>query len=136
MEKIFSNQILIKQELNQIKDILLQPEKLSQWNPAILRVTKLAEDTVSIQRNIKAVNETEVIKIRQTAEKVIYQSFGGRLIYQLEFHLQTINESTLVEEQFYLTEATKLPMGLLAPIAKNAFNQNLTALKRIAEISK
>lgn len=65
---------------------------------------------------------------------IIYHSTEGRLEYDLEFQIESGNSLTQVMETFFVdTEHTKIPIKLLAPIAKHAFAENLNLLGRLVE---
>jgi len=133
MKKLFTNSVLVKAQSNEVKRILLDSMSLIKWNPAITEITKIDDKTFSIHRDVEALNRDEVISISEAKNQIIYSSTGGRLEYQLMFSLIGEDKFTVIKEVFYMSDETKLPMVLLKPIAKNAFNSNLIQLKEIIE---
>ncbi len=133
MKKLFTNSVLVKAQSNEVKRILLDPMSLIKWNPVIAEITKIDDKTFAIHRDVEALNKDEVISISPVENQIIYSSTSGRLEYQLIFSLIEENLFTSIKEVFYTSDETKLPMVLLKPIAKNAFNSNLIQLKEIIE---
>jgi len=135
MKKLFTNEILINADKETVQQFLLQATNLLKWNWAIGTVEEIRPNIYFIQRNVEAVNQTATVEIRSEGEKVIFESTQGKLEYLFVFELSNVNGLTRVKETFYPTNNTNLPLVLLAPIAKNAFNKNLAALKSILELN-
>jgi len=135
MKKLFTNLIVIEGKRDKVVEILLNIAELSTWNPAIVATKKLTVDSFEIYRH-DGINLHEIITVRETADGVTYDSTGGKLEYRLEFSLLNEAGYTKVTENFYVSGKTKLelPLTLLSPIAKHAFNQNLDFLKKFSEL--
>lgn len=129
MKKLFTNETLIETSKETVKNLLLNAEQLYRWNPAIAQIKPLTANNFVVYRQITAINPTEKLIISQVEDKVIYQSIGGNLEYQLIFELNAQAQATSLKETFYASENNNLPLTLFAPIAKNAFNRNLESLK-------
>jgi len=136
MQELFTNSLLIKVQTETLAKILLDMSSLMQWNPGIAEVSELSEDSFAIHRTVAALNKNEIITLSQTDNQIIYQSTGGKLAYQLIFTLSGVKNYTTVVEKMFVADKNNLnlPLTLLGPIAKHAFNQNLQSLKEIAEI--
>lgn len=133
MKKLFTNEALIKTFKETVKNSLLNVEQLYRWNPAIAQIKPLTDNSFVIYRQVAAINSVEKLTISQVEDKVIYQSTGGKLEYQLIFELNVQKEATILKETFYVSENSDLPLILFAPILKNAFNRNLKSLKILLE---
>ncbi|WP_119326523.1 hypothetical protein [Companilactobacillus musae] len=133
MKKLFTNEALIKTFKETVKNSLLNVEQLYRWNPAIAQLKPLTDNSFVIYRQVAAINSVEKLTISQVEDKVIYQSTGGKLEYQLIFELNVQKEATILKETFYVSENSDLPLILFAPILKNAFNRNLKSLKILLE---
>lgn len=133
MEKLFQNEILIKANKASVQQFLLTAPNWLKWNWAIGKIDKVGENTYSIHRDVDALNKDEIVEIKAVDNKVICQSTTGRLEYQLVFEIIEQAGFTRVTEALYQTNNLQLPLKLLAPVAKHAFNQNLQALKNLLE---
>lgn len=136
MEKpLFSNVISIKSSKEKISLFLKNPETLLKWIPDIIQVQPIGNNNFSIYRTDSALNKNEEISVSSKNDTIYYESTGGKLKYTLIFNLTSKNATTLLEENFYLSENehSHLPLKLLMPIAKHAFNSNLQSFKRIIE---
>lgn len=131
---LFQNTVTTPVPADRLRTVLTQPEKLPLWNPAITGVTPDNAD-VLITRRPPALNVHERVSITTTAEQVIYQSTEGQLAYRLSFTLKQAAGLTTLTETLQVGETSPLrvPLGLLAPIAKQAFARNLQSLVAIAE---
>lgn len=88
----------------------------------------------TVHRAKGALNHFETIQVENKGDKIIYRSTKGRLEYDLEFQIESGDSLTQVMETLFVdTEHTKIPIKLLAPIAKHAFSENLSNLGRIIE---
>lgn len=135
MKKLFENEILIKADKDTVKKFLLEVPNLLKWNWAIGNIKEIGERTYAIHRNVNALNKDEIVEIKQNnGDEIIFQSTTGTLEYQLVFQLNEESGFTRITEQLYPTNDLKLPLALFAPIVKNAFNQNLHALKSLLEL--
>lgn len=133
MKELFNNQITIQSNSERIKQVLLDGLKLKIWNPSIMTVDKLEKNTYEIRRN-EGPNRYEKIIVKSKQYRVIYQSTGGYLEYKIEFDIKDYGDLTDVRETFLInSERSRFPIKLLTPIAKNAFNHNLTSLKLILD---
>lgn len=133
MNTLFQNTITASVSADRLRTVLTQPEKLPLWNPAITRVTPDNADFL-ITRRPPALNVHERVTLTTTADQVIYQSSEGQLAYHLRFTLHQGADQTTLTEILQVEEAIKrhVPLGLLAPIAKQAFARNLQRLVTIA----
>lgn len=134
MKKLFSNFILIRTNQTDLEQLLLNAFELSKWNYAISNIEKIKPQTYAIQRNQPAANQAEEVRVFKEDDRVIYDSTGGRIKYRLEFSFLENLEKIELRENFFVTSDTLIfPETLFTPIIKHAFNQNLQALKRLAE---
>ncbi|CCG89435.1 hypothetical protein AAHB41_02075 [Pediococcus pentosaceus] len=135
MKKLFINTIFIQSNLERLSTILKSPQNLSKWVPDINSVSP-KDDYFLISRSSSALNNFEKISVTSQDNSIIYTSTGGRLEYELHFDLTNKDDKTLVEQTLLVDETlTKLPLTLLAPIAKHAFHENLSSLERLIAIS-
>lgn len=135
MKKLFTNTIFIQSNLERLSTILKSPQNLSKWVPDINSVSP-KDDYFLISRSSSALNTFEKISVTSQDNSIIYTSTGGRLEYELHFDLTNKDDKTLVEQTLLVDETlTKLPLTLLAPIAKHAFHENLSSLERLITIS-
>ncbi|WKF71334.1 hypothetical protein QYM39_01330 [Pediococcus pentosaceus] len=135
MKKLFTNTIFIQSNLERLSTILKSPQNLSKWVPDINSVSP-KDDYFLISRSSSALNTFEKISVTSQDNSIIYTSTGGRLEYELHFDLTNKDDRTLVEQTLLVDETlTKLPLTLLAPIAKHAFHENLSSLERLITIS-
>ncbi|KRN03251.1 hypothetical protein FD13_GL000031 [Levilactobacillus senmaizukei DSM 21775 = NBRC 103853] len=132
MNKLFTNQVLITADRATVHAILADAQQLLTWNPAISSVAGNGHQ-FRIDRTTAALNQHELLTITTTPNQVIYDSTGGRLVYQLRFHLTSVTDQTLIEEELWTADGSHLPLKLLAPIAKQAFAANLNQLRRLIE---
>ena len=133
MRQLFTNSVVIKGSKKMIGEFLSQAGLLMKWNPAISDVKKIGENSFAIHRDGDALNKDEIISITKTNGRIVYTSTDGKLEYRLVFDLTDENGQTLVKEAMLITNENylHLPLTLLAPIAKYAFNQNLNILRQI-----
>lgn len=135
MKKLFTNTIFIQSNLERLSTILKSPQNLSKWVPDINSVSP-KDDYFLISRSSSALNNFEKISVTSQDNSIIYTSTGGRLEYELHFDLTNKDDRTLVEQTLLVDGTlTKLPLTLLAPIAKHAFHENLSSLERLIAIS-
>jgi hypothetical protein len=135
LKKLFTNTIFIQSNLERLSTILKSPQNLSKWVPDINSVSP-KDDYFLISRSSSALNNFEKISVTSQDNSIIYTSTGGRLEYELHFDLTNKDDKTLVEQTLLVDETlTKLPLTLLAPIAKHAFHENLSSLERLIAIS-
>jgi len=135
MKQLFTNKIMINQKKNKVINLLMSVNDLPTWNPAIIDIRKLSDNSFAIHRNGDALNTDEVISINNEVDKIIYYSTGGRIEYQLIFELTGMSDQTLITESFYLEETSRIwmPVTILIPVAEKAFNQNLNTLKLLLD---
>ncbi|WP_407886415.1 SRPBCC family protein [Levilactobacillus sp. N40-8-2] len=136
LEPLFQNSATTRAHRERLRTILTHPENLPLWDAEIVEVNPEA-DGFRILRRSPALNTEEHVTVRTTPNKVIYQSQGGRLAYQLVFTLGSAASQTTITEALTVPTTDKLPvpLRLLAPIAKQAFAQNLQAFVTLAESS-
>ncbi|AYE37813.1 hypothetical protein D1B17_03855 [Companilactobacillus zhachilii] len=134
MEKLFQNEILIKADKNSVQQFLLTAPNWLKWNWAIGKIEPVAKNTYAIHRDVDALNKDEIVEIKALNNKIVCKSTTGRLEYQLIFELAEQAGLTKITETLYPTNNLHLPLTLLAPIAKHAFNQNLQVLKDLLEV--
>lgn len=134
MKELFTNLITINTAPEVIQNILKNPQHLLEWVPEI-QVVNADHNRFEIKRDSSALNQQEVLTIATTADSITYHSTGGRLAYDALFKITAADRKTIVEQTLLLTDQPSLPLptGILAPIAKHSFKQNLNALKRLAE---
>lgn len=132
---LFSNIISIKSSKERISLFLKNPEALLKWVPDIIQVQPIDNDKFNIHRTDSALNKNEQISVSSENDTIYYQSTGGKLEYTLIFNLISENTTILLKESFYLAENdhSHLPLKLLIPITKHAFNSNLQGFKRLIE---
>jgi predicted ribosome-associated RNA-binding protein Tma20 len=136
MEKLFSNKIKIDASEDTVRKVLLDVPSMMKWNPEISKLTKISEDTYDLHRDNRAINQNEKVTLIQEDGKIIFSSVGDRLNYRLEFKLKTEDNVTKLHEKVFVdASAVPVPLSLIAPITKHAFNQNLNALKALVEFS-
>ena len=133
MKKLFKNEILIKADKKDFQKFILTAPNWFKWNWAIGKIETVGENTYAIHRDVDALNKDEIVEIKAVDNKIICQSTTGRMEYQLVFELTDQAGLTKVTETLYPTNNLQLPLTLLAPIAKHAFNQNLQVLKELLE---
>lgn len=133
MKKLFKNEILIKADKKDFQKFILTAPNWLKWNWAIGKIETVGENTYAIHRDVDALNKDEIVEIKAVDNKIICQSTTGRMEYQLVFELTDQAGLTKVTETLYPTNNLQLPLTLLAPIAKHAFNQNLQVLKELLE---
>jgi len=134
MKKLFKNEILIKADKATVKKFLVDAPNLLKWNWAIGSIEEIGGNIYAIHRDVDALNKDEIIEVKQNNNEIIFRSTTGKMEYQLVFELNEESGFTRITEQLYPTNNTKLPLALFAPIAKNAFNRNLHALKNLLEL--
>ncbi|WP_225420381.1 SRPBCC family protein [Lapidilactobacillus bayanensis] len=135
MNKIlFSNVALAQTTLAAVHQILDDPQALLRWVPDVKTVTRAA-DSFNVSRSSSALNDQENIRVERSENKVRYISTGGRLSYQLLFTLTAENGRVAIQEDLLVDETANrhFPLRLLAPIAKQAFNENLNRLVGLIE---
>lgn len=134
-ELLFSNIISIESSKEKIALLLQNPKFLIKWVPDVIQVDPLNDQKFNIHRTESALNKSEQLSVSTENDTISYQSTGGKLEYTLSFILTSKGTKTLVEESLYLSKNNHsyLPLKLLAPIAKHAFNSNLQGLKMISE---
>lgn len=136
-KKLFTNATIIKANQNIIYKVLKNPEYLLKWIPDITNISKSNDEnlTFTIIRSSSSLIPREVIKITEKNNTVIYNSINDRLEYQLIFSfLNTENEDTKIQEELIIQKNNLyLPLKLLSPIAKRAFQNNLENLVNFIE---
>lgn len=134
MKKLFENEITISVDKTAVQQLLLNPDGLWQWNPAISRIEKLSKTNFVLYRNQTAINQRELVSIHQEDDQIIYRGVGAGLSYRLIFRVQMIGSLTKVNETFFVIDSFKIvPLALLKPIVKRTFYQNLFNFKVLAE---
>jgi len=135
-KKLFTNVVTFQGQANEVLNILTNPTRLLNWVPDIMTVDEV-DNTFKITRTDNAFNQTEMITVITTNQSVTYQSTGGRLAYDLVFDITQTDQIVQVSESLFVNPASDnhLPLTLLTPIVKHAFNQNLDGLARIVSIT-
>lgn len=133
-QKLFSNVVVAGADQKQVRRLLANPQHLLEWAPAITTV-KQGDNKFTINREQAALNQREVISVRETANDIKYTSTEGRLEYEVVFSIADEGKQTTIQEDVYIPGKTDLhlPVKLLAPIAKYAFKVNLNNLVSLVE---
>lgn len=132
-DKLFTNSVTINAKAAAARQILTNPSQLVKWVPEINAVDQ-SRDSFIITRSQEALNQVEVITVELTDSTIIYHSRQGRLNYDLVFTLLESDNHLQIQEELIIDDSeTKLPLKLLAPIAKHALNVNLINLGRLIE---
>lgn len=124
---------MIRADKARIESLLLDFRQLLKWNPSITSVKGFHNNSFRIHRDGVALNSDELVVIEKNNGQIIFHSTGGRLEYDLVFELVSEQGQTLVQENLYVME-NNLPLELIKPIAKQAFNRNLGILKQLSEL--
>jgi hypothetical protein len=131
--KLFTNLITLSASQTQAHDLIANPTQLLKWVPEITQVNP-QEKTFVVNRSEGALNHYEEITVEDDDSQVVYHSRKGRLAYDLVFELKSVATQVQIQESLMVDEqSTQLPIKLLAPIAKHAFNLNLANLGRLIE---
>ena len=133
MKKYFTNSITTGATRDEVESVLLNVEQIMAWNPAISKVVSININTFSIHRDQKAIVNDEIISVAKDDGKIIWHSHGKKLEYKLVFELLASGQQTVTTETLFVVDDGYLPLGLLRPIAKNAFNHNLQMLGELCD---
>lgn len=134
-KKLFSNKITISSTREKVMEVLKNPEKPLALIPDIISVENISTNQYKIIRNEPSVNTSEVITLKENNDEIIFKSTGGRFSYDLVFNIEdSVDDKIILTETLTATKETKLPLSLLAPIAKHAFSQTLSGLKSYIEV--
>lgn len=134
-KKLFSNKITISSTREKVMEVLKNPEKPLALIPDIISVENISTNQFKIIRNEPSVNTSEVVTIEENKGEITFKSTGGRFSYDLVFGIEnSVDDKVILTETLTATEETKLPLSLLAPIAKHAFSQTLNGLKSYIEV--
>ncbi|TLQ04493.1 SRPBCC family protein [Pediococcus stilesii] len=133
-QKLFSNVVTVDAESKQVQQVLANPQYLLEWVPEITMV-KQNDKKFTINRAETALNQHEVVRVKRNANEIRYVSTEGRLEYEIAFLITGEGKRTIIQEDVYVPEKAHLhlPLKLLAPIAKHAFNTNLNNLASLIE---
>lgn len=127
---VFTNDVLAQATVADSQKVLADPQALLKWVPDITTVTS-GVNAFELTRQGAALNQHERITVTVEDDQVTYESTQGRLAYRLVFTLMAQENGTLIREALYVPNDTGLPIKLMAPIAKRAFQQNLTRLAQL-----
>jgi hypothetical protein len=133
MKKYFTNSTITDATKNEVESILLNTRQIMAWNPAISSVTQIDTNTFSVHRAQAALVNDEIISVIKEKGKIILYSRGGKLEYKLIFELSAKTQQTVITETLFIVDDEHLPLVLLRPIAKNAFNHNLQMLGKLCD---
>lgn len=133
MKKYFTNSITTGVARDEVESVLLNVEQIMAWNPSISKVVPIDINTFSIHRDQKAIVNDEIISVAKDNGKIIWYSHGKKLEYKLVFELLASGQQTVITETLFVVDDGYLPLGLLRPIAKNAFNHNLQMLGELCD---
>ncbi|GBG93554.1 hypothetical protein LFYK43_00130 [Ligilactobacillus salitolerans] len=135
-QKLFSNVVVVGANQKQVWQFLINPQHLSDWAPSITLVGE-GKSSFTISRAEAALNQHEVISVEETEEGIKYTSTEGRLEYEVFFSIVGEGNQTTIQEDVYIPEKADLylPVKLLTPIAKHAFNVNLNNLASLVKES-
>ncbi len=132
----FTNKINIAATYQTLKDTLLDPAQLPNWDHEIAVVEPDEDHTVRLVRHGPAVNSTELLTITTANNQVIYTSAAGTVSYQIDFNLEHIDDQHIrLSQRVTLTKWPDIGINVAAllPVAKSAFMDNLTVLKSVVE---
>ncbi|MCQ2570316.1 MAG: SRPBCC family protein, partial [Limosilactobacillus sp.] len=135
-KELFTNEILIDADNRRIEQLLLNLENIIKWNPEIKQVATIDHDEYMILRHGGALNTTETIKVTQRGNTIEYESFDGTINYLIEWELESLSRhQTRLKQTLSLTSTTALNgvALMLKPVIRNAFQDNLTGIKRVVE---
>ncbi|ATO55798.1 hypothetical protein ATO00_11875 [Loigolactobacillus coryniformis subsp. coryniformis] len=127
---VFTNILDVTTSMTGIQALLADPRRLHEWVPDIQSVTAVAAQ-FQVTRGAGALNKHEVITVTNSGTMITYHSRQGWLEYDLVFTLRQVTAGVQIQEDLYLLDENNLPLSLLAPIAKYAFNVNLERLAQI-----
>ncbi|CAJ1227675.1 SRPBCC family protein [Levilactobacillus zymae] len=127
--RLFRLTIMVPATVTQVRQLLLTPERLPQWNPGIGTLT-VRPNGWAITRSVPALNRYEILTVTATTRQVVYHSTAGRLTYQLRFDLTPRGTRTQITEELVPTTSAVrgLPLTLLMANARSAFQANLQNL--------
>lgn len=133
-KQLFTNSVTINASKDLARQILVDPLQLLKWVPEITAVDQ-GHRSFIVTRAQAALNQREVMTVEEMGDRIIYHSRRGRLEYDLIFTLRQIADNRLQLEEALMTDEskTKLPLKLLAPIAKHALKLNLKNLGLLIE---
>ncbi len=135
-KELFTNEILIDADNRRIEQLLLNLENIIKWNPEIKQVAPIDHDEYLILRHGGALNTTETIKVTQRGNTIEYESFDGAINYLIEWEFESLSGyQTRLKQTLSLTSTTALNgvALMLKPVIRNAFQDNLTGIKRVVE---
>lgn len=132
--RLFYNTIEVKTGVKEAIAVIADPYNLVKWAPDVAEVDP-KQHYFMVRRRTAALNNFEKINIEVNENTVVYHSRGGQLEYDLEFELTRSGLTTHIQESMEVLQANdlKLPVKLLAPIAKRAFSTNLKSLGVLIE---
>jgi len=133
MKKYFTNSTITAATKNEVELVLLNIGQIMAWNPAISSVTQIDTNTFSVHRNQVALVNDEIISVIKENGKIVLYSHGEKFEYKLIFELSSKSQQTVITETLFVVDDGHLPLVLLRPIAKNAFNHNLQMLSKLCD---
>lgn len=133
MKKYFTNSTITGATKNEVELVLLNIGQIMAWNPAISSVTQIDTNTFSVHRNQVALVNDEIISVIKENGKIVLYSHGEKFEYKLIFELSSKSQQTVITETLFVVDDGHLPLVLLRPIAKNAFNHNLQMLSKLCD---
>lgn len=140
MKKLFTNVAVVEASREAVMGVISNADRLIEWDTDIALVEKNeAAGSYHITRQGAALNPEETLAVGMPDDHtVVYSSTGGRLEYEVTFDVSPQGERTRVEETLAVHKDadSHLPLTLLTPIAKHAFNVMLMNLGRVIEVAK
>lgn len=140
MKKLFTNTVTVHSSREEIVTVLTNAARIAEWDPEISLVEQATQASgiasYHLTRLGSALNSEENLTISAPdSATVVYASKGGRLEYVLTFNLAEEEGYTRIQQTLEVEKDSDahLPLTLLAPVAKHAFNVNLTNLGRVVE---
>ncbi len=134
--KLFTNIITINSDGQTIKFSLENVQYILKWDREIVDVVEIDTNEFMILRNQQAFNHQETIKVSSSDDKVIYVSTEGRIQYRIVWEIEQIIENkTKLSQNLYLENGFyEEVIEIIKPVVKNAFAENLYALKQLCEM--
>ncbi|WP_265459607.1 hypothetical protein [Enterococcus sp. HY326] len=131
---LFTNVTSTTATTERVRDFLLDLENITQWAPEISSLQN-SEMGMTLTRIGHALNAVEEISVTEADGKIIYHSIGGKLAYDLEFVLEKQQQQTKISQMLHFTEPNYLsiPLSLVKPIIKQAFQENLHRLAAVVQ---
>jgi hypothetical protein len=133
-QKFFTNIVKVHADRGQVRRILQNPKHLLEWVSEIDSVVQ-DEQKFIITRKEHTFNHHETITVELKTNSIIYLSTEGKFKYRIIFTVNSEDDHSIIQEDVYLTQEDNafLPLKLLKPIAKHAFNTNLNNLALLIE---